>query len=203
METTNLKCSVVIVIHDEGEVLEQHLPLFLDVASEVGAEVIVVDDSSTDTTPDVLKRMKAEHQNLYCTFLPRSVVMNPSRLRLAQTVGAKAAKADCVVLADIHRPPVSADWLSGLCDGEAALVYSNRRGEVTHVVATELEDLRPTIVKAERQSGRGHRGKWLKRRRGLYDAMSVKKERVYDAIKYFDLPVRGRKLMGLRLRVWL
>lgn len=200
----NIGISVVIVVHDQAQVLEQNLPLFLRVAEEVHAQVIVVDDMSTDDTPDVLQRLKAEHATLYTTFLPKSVIINPSRLRLALSVGAKAAKGDYVVLADINRPPVSAEWLTGLADGEAAAVFTRRKSnDAYHVVATDIDDLRAMIMKAERKSGRGHKGRWMKKRRGLYDAVSVRRKSVFDVIKFFDQPICGLQLAGLRLHVWL
>lgn len=200
----NIRISIVLVVHDQAQVLEQNLPQFLGVAEEADAQVIVVDDMSTDDTPDVLQRMRAENDRLYTTFLPKSVIINPSRMRLALSVGAKAAKGDYIVLADIKRPPVSSEWLTGLSDGEVAAVFSRRKGNsVFHIVATDIEDLRSMILKAERKSGKGHRGRWMKKRRGLYDAISVRRERVFDVIKYFDQPIRGQQLAGLRLRVWL
>ena len=199
------KISIIIAAHDQARDLEANLPTFLTTAREAGAEVIVVDDMSTDETPNILKRMKTENADvLYTTFLPKSVVMNPSRLRLALTIGAKAAKNDHIVLADINRPPISLEWLTGLAESAAALVFSSRKGDtVEHVLATSLDDLHATILKAERKSGHGHRGKWKKRRRGLYDALSVKKEHVYDAIYLFDQDIRGFRLWGLRLKTWL
>ena len=167
-------------------------------------KVIVVDDMSTDDTPDVLKRMKAEHPKLYTTFLPESVIVNPSRKRLALSVGAKAAHHDYIVLADIRRTPINTDWLAGLADGEASLVFCNRkRDSVTHVVATELNDLRHIILKAERRSFKDYWGKWFRKQRGLYDAIGVRKEHVFDAIMLYDQKIRGFRLLGLRLRVWL
>ena len=203
MEQT--KISIIIAVHDQAGVLKTNLPAFLTTAREAGAEVIVVDDMSTDDTSDVLKRMRTENSDvLYTTFLPKSVIINPSRLRLALTIGAKAAKNDCIVLADIKRPPVSLEWLTGLADSAAALVYSRRKGnDVVHVLATDIEDLQATVRKAERKSGHGHRGKWLKQRRGLYDALAVKKKHVYDAILLFDQDIRGFRLWGLRMKVWL
>ena len=196
--------SIVMTVHDQAELLEQNLPAFLTLTYEGQYEVIVVDNMSTDDTPDVLKRMKAEYPRLYSTFLPSSVIVNPSRKRLALSVGAKAAHHDYIVLADIRRTPINTDWLAGLADGEASLVFCNRkRDSVTHVVATELNDLRHIILKAERRSFKEYWSKWLRKRRGLYDAIGVRKEHVFDAIMLFDQKIRGFRLLGLRLRVWL
>lgn len=203
-QQTQPSISVVITVHDQAADLEQYLPAFLTLPYEGPYEVIVVDDMSTDETPDVLKRLKAEYPKLYSTFLPASVIVNPSRKRLALSVGAKAAHHNYIVLADIRRPPVNVDWLAGLADGEAALVFSSRkRDKVTHVVATELEDLSRIILKAERHSFRDYWGKWFRKQRGLYDAIGVRKEHIFDAIMLFDQKIRGLRLLGLRLRVWL
>ena len=92
MENSNT-FSIILAVHSEAEKIQQNLPAFLKTAAEAGAQVIVVNDMSFDDTPDILKRMKAEYPDvLYTTFLPESVIINPSRLRLALTVGAKAAK---------------------------------------------------------------------------------------------------------------
>ena len=196
--------SIVMTVHDQADLLEQNLPAFLTLPYDGQYEVIVVDNMSTDDTPDLLKRMKAEHPRLYTTFLPSSVIVNPSRKRLALSVGAKAAHHDYIVLADIRRTPVNAEWLAGLADGEASLVYSNRkRNRVTHVVATDLKDLSHIILKAERRTFKDYWSRWLRKRRGLYDAVGVRREHVFDAILLFDQKIRGFRLLGLRLRVWL
>jgi hypothetical protein len=200
--TDKKKISVVIAVHDQEALLEQNLPRFLTVAGETDAEVIVVDDMSSDDTPNILKRMRSEYQQLYTTFLPVSSVLNPSRLRLALNVGVKAAKGDYVVIADISRPPLSATWLLGLADGGAALVYSSRKGNhVTHLVADDLDDLQSAVLKAERKSGRGHKGRWQKRRRGLYDAIGIRRENVHRAVMLFDQPLRGWALAWARMKV--
>lgn len=196
--------SIVMTVHDQAELLEQNLPAFLTLTYEGQYEVIVVDDMSTDETPDVLKRIKAEYPRLYSTFLPSSVIVNPSRKRLALSVGAKAAHYDYIVLADIRRTPINTDWLAGLADGEASLVFCNRkRDSVTHVVATELKDLQYIILKAERRSFKEYWSRWFRKQRGLYDAIGVRKEHVFAAIMLFDQKIRGFRLLGLRLRVWL
>jgi hypothetical protein len=201
---TQRPISIVITIHDQAEQLEQNLPAFLTLPYEGEYEVIVVDDMSMDDTPDVLKRLKAEYPKLYTTFLPSSVIANPSRKRLALSVGAKAAHYDYIVLADIRRTPINTDWLAGLADGEVSLVFCNRkRDSVTHVVATELNDLRHIILKAERHSFKNYWSKWFRKQRGLYDAIGVRKSHVFDAIMLFDQKIHGLRLLGLRLRVWL
>ena len=203
MEKESASISIIIVVHNEAAHLEENLPQFLHIAQEAGAQVIVVDDMSSDDTPDVLQRLLLEHSNLYTTFLPKSVVPNPSRIRLALSIGIKAAKGQYLVFGDINRPPVSPVWLTGLADGEASVVYtSHKNKQVTHVVATSLEDLQALVQKAERKSGRGHHGQCLKLQRGLYDAFAVRKEKAFEALKYFDQDIKGGQLLALWLKTW-
>jgi hypothetical protein len=132
------------------------------------------------------------------------LVPNPSRIRLALSIGIKAAKGQYLVFGDINRPPVSLEWLTGLADGEASVVYSSHKNkQVTHVVATSLEDLQALVQKAERKSGRGHQGQCLKLQRGLYDAFAVRKEKAFEALKYFDQDIKGGQLLALWLKTWL
>ena len=198
--------SIVMAVHDQGFSLEQNLHRFLNMESEADYEVIVVDDSSTDDTPDVLMRLKADYPRLYTTFLPRSVVFNPSRQQLALTIGAKAAKFDRIILADIHRPPSSEGWLAALAEAtnEAVLIYSRRKEEapLRFQQWDELDSASPLIRKAERRSGRGHQGRWLKFSRGLYDALVVDCSLVHDAIHLFDQQPGASTLWGLRLSTY-
>ena len=201
----NCTFSFILAVHNEADKLEQNLPAFLQTATEAGAQVIVVDDMSSDDTPDVLTRMKAQHPNvLYTTFLPKSVVVNPSRKRLAFSVGAKASKSPYIILASIDRPPTDAGWFDGMADNEAALVYSQHKDhQVLHVTTTDIEDFRPVILKAERKTGKGHRGRFLKKRRGLYDAVCVQRDRIFDVINMFDRSLGCGKLWRLRCQVFL
>ncbi len=198
----NRHLSIVIVVHDEAELLRKNLPQFLSIAQEADAEVIVVDDMSTDSTPDVLTQFRQENELLYTTFLPHSLVPNPSRLRLAMSVGVKAAKGDRIVLADIHRPPLSLEWLTGLDDGEAAVVFTNRKGdEVRHVVATDVDDLLPMVLKTERRGGHAHDSQWNKLRHNAYEAISVRREKAFDVIKLFDQTIDGLQRLSLSLKL--
>ena len=205
-ETDDNKIAVVMAVNDHAQELEEHLEKFLNLPFNGHYRVIVVDEASTDDTSDVLKRMKAAHDNLYTTFLPRSV-RNPSKTRLALTIGVKATTSPRVVLASINRPPTSVSWLQELSDSTAEIVmaYSNRKKSGITWRKQEhplLEDATALITKAERRSGRGHCGHWMKYHRGMYDAVAVNRERIYDAIKLFDKAVGPWQLTRLRLHVF-
>jgi len=102
--------AIVIAVHDNGPELKLNLPKYLGQLWGSGLKVIVVNDSSTDDTSDVLKRMKADYPQLYTTFIPASSHRN--RRRLALTIGAKAAESRWIAVADIRYAPETDKWLS-------------------------------------------------------------------------------------------
>ena len=203
--TGNYNISVIIVVHDQADALERNLPQFLTVASASQGEVIVVDDSSTDDTPDVLKLLKESNAHLYTTFLPKSVP-NKSRLQLALNIGVKAALSNRLVFADITRPPLVTEWLSGLSDGAVTAVYCRLKHgtpQVSHQLFDDMDEATNFILKAERRGGGGHRGRWFRMRRGMYDAIAVNKEQVVEAIKLFDQRISMGRRMRLGMSVFL
>ena len=190
---------MVIVVHDQAEALERNLTQFLTVASAAQGEVIVVDDSSADDTPNVLKLLKESNAHLYTTFLPKSVP-NRSRMQLAMNIGVKAALSERIVFADITRPPLVTEWLTGLSDGAVTAVYCRLKHgtpQVSHQMFDDMEEAADFMLKAERRDGGGHRGRWFRMRRGMYDAIAVNKEHTLEAIKLFD----QRLSMGRQLRL--
>lgn len=105
--------SVVITVHDNAREIERHLPSMLQQQYDGKWEVIIVDESSTDDTQDVLIRMKATYPQLYTTFIPESSHY-VSRKKLALTVGIKASHNDWIVMTEIDCRAQNSRWLQTL-----------------------------------------------------------------------------------------
>ena len=65
----------------------------------------------------------------------------------------------------------------------------------------EVEQARRIIIKAERARADGHKGKRMRRIRGKYDFIVVKKEKAHDALSYFEKRISWIRLLGLRLGI--
>lgn len=116
--------SVVIAAHDSGAELERNLPAILSQDYGGDFEVIVVDESSTDDTDDVLTRLKAGNARLYSTFIPESS-RYISRRKLAMTLGVRAAHGEWIIFVDADCRPVGDRWLAAIashCDDGTDMV---------------------------------------------------------------------------------
>ena len=58
MDNRNLSVSVLITVHDQAQEIREKLPAYLTQNYDSGYEVIVIDETSTDETPDVLKILR-------------------------------------------------------------------------------------------------------------------------------------------------
>lgn len=197
--------SVIIAVYDQAPELAEHLPSLLAQQYE-DYEVIVVDESSTDETADVLKQMKDSHPQLYTTFLPK-YHFQKNRRRLACTIGVKAAKHEWVIIADISTPPPSPQWLEELAqqaDSTTTLMLgyiSRKSGDMRLQTFSDVAQARAVITKAERKRSRnGHRGKWFRRLRGKYDFIVVRTDSGHDLLRYFEVDLRGGRLTSYRLK---
>ena len=192
MSTTEKKASfsVIVTVHDQAEELTTNLPLLLAQQYE-GYEVIVVDESSTDGSADILKQLKTENPHLYTTFLPK-YHFRQNRRRLAFTIGVKAAKKEWIIFTDITTPPPSDQWLSELeefatTSTELLLGYYTKKGDVTLTPFDEISQAASIITKAERwRAGIGH-DKWLRhiQRSANYDFIVVRANRGHEVLRLF------------------
>ena len=204
MTKEECRFSVIMAVYDNARELEENLPAFLNQTYEPGYEVIVVDESSTDNTEDVLKLFKNDNPHLYSTFLPRPE-RNITRRKLALTIGVKAAKKEWVILTDIHRQPPSEEWLKEIAEcmdhsTEAMIGYYRKKGTKIQLFE-DISEARRLIRKAERKRADGHKGKHLKYLRGKYDFIVVKTSKAHDLLKFFEQKIGLRHLLGLRLVV--
>lgn len=199
-----IKFSVVMTVYDNALELEEHLPAFLTQDYQEGYEVIVVDESSTDNTDDILKLQMQNDPKLYKTFLPKPNI-NVTRKKLALTIGVKAAKNEWVILSDIQSYPTSETWLKEIAESidsnsDIILGYFGKKGTMLKLY-DEVEQARRIIIKAERAKADGHKGKRMRRIRGKYDFIVVKKEKAHDTLSYFEKRISWIRLLGLRLGI--
>ena len=101
--------SVIICAKNEEKNLEHFLPHILQ-QDYPEFEVVVVNDSSTDDTEQVLMQLSAQFNQLRYTSIPVDDKLKRGK-KLALTIGLKAAKYDHVVLSDADCYPVSDHWL--------------------------------------------------------------------------------------------
>lgn len=105
--------SVIVVAHEQCDTLRQHLPSILEQDYPRGFEVIVVDMNSKDDTADYLESLAKRYPHLHISRTPDSA-RNVSPIRLALTLGIRAASHDWVVLTQADCKPVSSHWLTRL-----------------------------------------------------------------------------------------
>ena len=101
--------SVIICAKNEEHNLEHFLPHVLQ-QDYPEFEVVVVNDSSTDDTEQVLMQLAAQFDQLRYTSIPVDDKLKRGK-KLALTIGLKAAKYDHILLSDADCYPVSDHWL--------------------------------------------------------------------------------------------
>ena len=122
--------SVIIPAHDATESLRRNLPAILE-QDYAGFEVIVVvDDTTSDATGDLLKTLELRYPHLRHTILPPGS-RHVSRSRLALSVGIKSATHDWLLLTEAAYRPDSPLWLATMArhfhpGTQMVLGYANR-----------------------------------------------------------------------------
>lgn len=102
--------SVIICAKNEEKNLERFLPLIME-QDHPNFEVVVVNDSSSDQTEDLLIQLSARYKQLRYTSIPANDKVMRGK-KLALTIGLKSALFERVVLTDADCYPASDQWLS-------------------------------------------------------------------------------------------
>ena len=153
-QVTTPTFSLVIAVHDQLPEIQEQLPRLLAQAYD-GFEVIVIDESSTDGTPDFLNEMKAADSRLRTSFVPQYHFRKDLR-RLAFTIGVKAAKNKWIIFADIDKIPASETWLTEMAEsivGDTQLVigYIKKNGDISLKTYEDISLANNVITKTEKR----------------------------------------------------
>jgi len=108
-EASSEGISVIICAKNEEKNLKQFLPLVLQ-QDYREFEVVVVNDSSSDDTEELLMELSAQFKRLRYTSIPADDKLRRGK-KLALTIGLKAASYDYILLTDADCYPVSDQWL--------------------------------------------------------------------------------------------
>ncbi|NPA46410.1 MAG: glycosyltransferase [Chlorobi bacterium] len=110
--------SVIIAAHNEAEALRRHLPAFFR-QDYPDYQVVVIDDRSTDHTPEVLDEMKhAYGDRLHVVRVqPQEWESFRANKKFALTLGIKAARYDKLLFTDADCVPASEEWIARMSAG--------------------------------------------------------------------------------------
>lgn len=198
------KFSVIMTVYDQAHELEEKLPAFLKQEYEPGYEVIVVDESSTDDTPDVLKLLKNEYKHLYTTFLPKPSAQT-FRRKLAFNIGIKAAKNEYVIMTKINTAPADTDVFKAIAEvldqkAELTLGYVTKK----HIRLQPFDTVAEAeghILRLERKLKKVRERKYGNYTWGRYDFIILRKDCAFELLKLFEQKISAGRLFGIRLGI--
>lgn len=204
MNTSERNYSIVMTCYDQATELESNLPAFLTQEYERGYEVIVVNESSTDQTEDVLKLFKNNYPHLYTTFLPKPNI-SLFRKKFAFNIGAKAAKNEWIIFTNINNVIVADDILKAVNDNltddsQLTIGYHVNKG-IRLQSFVSLSDAAPFIIKGERRLSHIINRKHFKFTWGRYDFIIIRKNDVVEMLQLFEQKVSASKLLSIRLQI--
>ena len=163
--------SIIISVHDNAMEIERNLPAFLEQKYSGNFEVVVIDESSTDETSDVLKRFKNRYANLYTTFIPASSHYL-SRRKLSLTIGVKAAKYEWLIFTGADCRPASDLWLetmSSHCNGDLILGETRYDNDASDYVRLDnVKSWFRQLGAAQKSTAYAYCGRNLAMRRSLF-----------------------------------
>lgn len=205
MSTNERRFSIIMTAYDQAYELKENLPVFLSQQYEPGYEVVVVDESSTDETADLLKLLKNDYPNLYTTFLPKSEGYALSK-KQAYNIGVKAAKNDWLIFANANHPPVGDDVLQAISDSidttaDLTLGYLTKKG-IKLQAFVEVDSAKDHITRIERKLRKVRKRKRHHYRWGRYDFIVTRKQQAFDMLKYFELRPSFFARQAMRWRIF-
>lgn len=194
-----------MTVYDQAPDLEAFLPAFLTQEYEPGYEVIVVNETSTDNTEDVLKLLKQDYSNLYTTFLPK-----PNRLvtrrKLAFNIGTKAAKNEWIIITKIDNVPMTPDVLQAIGDSfypnaEITLGYMGKKRIRMQPFET-VEEAGNHIMKAERKLKKiFQRNQKMSYIWGRYDFIIIPKDKIVRLLSFYEQKISWWRLISIRMSI--
>ena len=101
--------TVLICARNEAFNLRRYLPIVLEQISPTPFEVLIVDDASSDETPDVLALLQKKYPHLSVLRLTKK---NFPGKKYALTEGIASARYDLLLLTDADCQPRSTQWLA-------------------------------------------------------------------------------------------
>ena len=206
MSKNERRFSIIMTVYDQAGELEENLPAFLQQEYEPGFEVIVVDESSTDRSGDVLKLLKNNYPHLYSTFLPKPNRL-VSRRKLAFHLGVKASKYEWIIFTKVERKPEATDILKAISDNidddaELTLGYSVKKGIRLQPFST-CSEASSHIKRIERKLSKVRERKRMNYVWGRYDFIVMRKDVVYDVLDLFEQKLSLAKMLGIRTSIFM
>ena len=104
--------SVVISARNEYQNLKKNIPLILE-QNYPDFEVVVVNDSSTDDSDDLLKDFSEKYNNLKVVKLKENLNFFSGK-KFPLSLGIKSAKNELIILTDADCRPKSPKWISSI-----------------------------------------------------------------------------------------
>ena len=206
MSKNERRFSIIMTVYDQAGELEENLPAFLQQEYEPGYEVIVVDESSTDRSGDVLKLLKNDYPHLYSTFLPKPNRL-VSRRKLAFHLGVKASKYEWIIFTKVERKPEATDMLKAISDNidddaELTLGYSVKKGIRLQPFST-CGEASNHIRRIERKLSKVRERKRMNYTWGRYNFIVMRKDVVYDVLDLFEQNLSLAKMLGIRTSIFM
>jgi glycosyltransferase involved in cell wall biosynthesis len=119
----HIPISIIICAKNEAENLAKNLPLILS-QEYSNFEIVLVNDSSSDTTLKVMKEFEAKHNNIKLVDVKTNETFWGNK-KYALTLGIKASKYDFLVFTDADCAPNSNKWIAHISSN-----FSNQKSIV-------------------------------------------------------------------------